>query len=239
MMFSVFFSAAAPCQQFFHSLPGYRYMTQKKILNSAYRFFGAGLFFLIVLLSAELAFAVDVTLSWDPNSETDLEGYGVYFNKGTPGPPYNLFGYITTGELSNPDTPMFAVTGLDKGARYYFAVTAYDTEGNESYFSNSVCANVGDVIAPCSSGGGGDSSGGGGSGGGAGCFIETVSADAARFNPGLVSLTAWGVMVAVLIFVAKRHPGRLLPYLARNALRIRPVNKAGRDAPLFIRNDRK
>ena len=125
-------------------------MNQKKILNAASRIFGAGLFFLIVLFSAGLAFAVDVTLAWDPNTETDLEGYGVYFNKGTPGPPYNLFGYITTGEISNPDNPMFAVTGLDKGARYYFAVTAYDTDGNESYFSNSVCADVGDVITPCS-----------------------------------------------------------------------------------------
>lgn len=237
-MFSAFFAAAVPCQYLSHRLPGYRYMNQKKILNAAFRLFSAGLFFLMVLLSVELASAADLTLAWDSNQESDLEGYGVYFNKGTSGPPYNLFGYITTGELTNPSNPVFTVTGLDKGARYYFAVTAYDTEGNESYFSNSVCADVGDVIAPCSSAGGGGGSGGG-SGGGAGCFIGTASADTGHFNGGLVALTALGCMVAGLILTAKGRSKRVLPFLARNALRNRPVNKAGRCEPLFIRIDNK
>ena len=219
-MFSAFFAAAVPCQHLFHFLPSYRSMNQKKILNAAFRFLGAGLFFLIVLLAAGRASAVDVTLAWDSNAESDLEGYGVYLNKGTSGPPYNLFGYVTTGELANPSSPDFTVTGLEKGARYYFAVTAYDTEGNESSFSNSVCAEVGDVIAPCSNtdvdGGGSGSSGGGGSGGGAGCFIETASIDSAPFNPCLVALTALGCMVAGLILSAKRPFTRFLPAKAKS-----------------------
>ena len=218
-MFSAFFAAAVPCQHLFHFLPSYRSMNQKKTLNAAFRFLGAGLFFLIVLLAADLASAADVTLAWDSNQESDLEGYGVYFNMGTSGPPYNLFGYITTGELTNPSNPAFTVTGLEKGARYYFAVTAYDTEGNESYFSNSVCAEVGDVIVPCSntdvgSGGSGSS---GGSGGGAGCFIETASTDSAPFNPWPVALTVLGCMVAGLILSAKRPFMRFLPAKAKPA----------------------
>ena len=239
-MFSASFAAARDCRHFLHASFEYLLMNQKKILNAASRIFGAGLFFLIVLLSTVPGYAADVTLAWDSNSESDLEGYGVYFHKGTPGPPYDLSGYVTTDEFSNPTNPTFTVTGLDKGARYYFAVTAYDTDGNESYFSNSVCADVGDVIAPCSNtdvGGGGGSSGG--SGGGAGCFIEAASTDAARFNPWLVTLTALGCMVAGLIFVAKRRPRRFLPLLARNALRNRFVNRAGRHGPFFIRIDNK
>jgi hypothetical protein len=215
-MFSAFLAAAVPCQHLFHYLPGYRSMNQKKKLNAAFRFLGAGLFFLMVLLAADLASAADVTLAWDSNQESDLEGYGVYFNKGTSGPPYNLFGYITTGELTNPSSPAFTATGLEKGARYYFAVTAYDTEGNESYFSNSVCAEVGDVIAPCSNTDVGGGDGGGGSGGGAGCFIDTASTDSAPFNPWLVALTALGCMAAGLSLSAKRPFTRFLPAKAKS-----------------------
>jgi hypothetical protein len=207
-MFSAIFAAASDCRRFSQAAFEYFPVNRKRILKVATRIFSAGLLFLIVLLSAERAYAVDVTLAWDPNNETDLEGYGVYFKKGTPGPPYDLFGYITTDELSNPDNPMSTVTGLDKGARYYFAVTAYDTEGNESYFSNSVCADVGDAIVPCPSGGGGGSSGGG-SGGGAGCFIETASADAASFSAGSFFLAALGCVVAGFCFVVKRRSGRV------------------------------
>lgn len=240
-MLSVCFAAALHWRLPFNASGKYPFMNPKKILNSAFRVFGAGLFCLIVLLSAGLAAAADVTLAWDSNNEPDLEGYGVYLKKSTPGPPYDLFGYVTTAEFSNPSNPSFNLTGLEKGARYYFAVTAYDTDGNESYFSNSVCAEVGDVIVSCSNdsggGGGGNSGGGGGSGGG--CFIETASADAARFNPWLVALTAVGCMVAGLILMVKRPSMRFLPILASNALRNRPVDKAGRGVRIINRIDSK
>lgn len=139
---------------------------------------------LALLFLAAPALSADVTLAWDPNSEADLEGYGVYFNLGASGPPYDLFGYVTLQELNDPDNPSFAITGLVKGSSYYFAVTAYDTAGNESSYSAPVCAQIGDQILPCSSssssggssGGSAPSSGGsGGGGGGGGCFIETSS----------------------------------------------------------------
>jgi hypothetical protein len=128
--------------------------------------------FLITLLwSTSVLSAVmsaDVTLAWDPNSEPDLAGYGVYLRKDTPGTSYDLAGYITLAELDNVSAPSFVVGGLDRGVRYSFAVTAYDTNGNESTFSNAVCADVGDTITPCT-----NSSGGGG--GGVGCFIRAAS----------------------------------------------------------------
>jgi hypothetical protein len=138
---------------------------------------------LVLLFLAAPALSADVTLAWDPNSEADLEGYGVYFKLGASGPPYDLFGHVTLQELNDPDNPAFAVTGLAKGSSYYFAVTAYDTAGNESGYSAPVCAQIGDQILPCTSSGGsaapigsGVASGGsGGGGGGGGCFIETAS----------------------------------------------------------------
>lgn len=125
----------------------------------------------VFLLWGSAALAAEVTLAWDPNSEEDLEGYGVYLSRGVPGPPYDLHGYVALGDFENAAAPHFTVTGLEKGTRYYFAVTAYDTEGYESYFSRPVCADVGDTIVPCPAP---PSSGGsGGGGGGGGCFLQT------------------------------------------------------------------
>lgn len=133
------------------------------------------------LLWVAPALAADVTLAWDPNTEADLEGYGVYFSRGTLGPPYDLYGYVALADLENPGAPRFTVSGLEQGSRYYFAVTAYDTEGFESYFSLPACADVGETVVPCpvppASGGSG------GGGGGGGCFLQI--ADSRPLSAGL------------------------------------------------------
>lgn len=150
------------------------------------------------------SWAADVTLVWDPNAEADLEGYGVYFSRGTVGPPYELYGYVALADLQNPGAPRFTVSGLEQGTRYYFAVTAYDTEGYESYFSNPACADVGDTVVPCpvppSSGG----SGGGGGGGGA-CFLQAAGPRplAASRNGGLLLLALF-LPVAACLWPKKR-----------------------------------
>lgn len=132
--------------------------------------------FLITLLWSTSALSADVRLAWDPNSEPDLEGYGVYFRKGTPGPPYDLAGNMALAELTNFNAPLFVVSGLEKGFKYYFAVTAYDTAGNESSFSTAVCADVGDTITPCPAASSSSvAASGGGGGGGGGCFISASS----------------------------------------------------------------
>ncbi len=179
-------------------------------LKTGWKAFSAGLFFLILAVFSSSAFAADVTLAWNPNTENDVEGYGVYFSQDDSGPPFSLFGYVALSELSDSDNPSFTVTGLETGARYYFAVTAYDTSGNESDFSSSVCADVdGDVITPCVSantGSGGESgSSGGGGGGGGGCFIESSAANAYNFAPGMDIPIVLCCMAAFLWLVGRKH----------------------------------
>jgi uncharacterized repeat protein (TIGR02543 family) len=88
--------------------------------------------FLIILLSLFLyqsAFAAQIKLAWDANTESDLAGYKVYYGtaSGSYGNPTNV-GNVTT----------YTLTGLTLGQTYYIAVTAYDTSNNESGYSNEV-----------------------------------------------------------------------------------------------------
>lgn len=96
---------------------------------------------LFCLSMASPADSAQVTLAWDPNTEADLAGYCVYFNSGTPGPPFNLFGCINLNELNDPNNPKYRLGGIKPGY-YCFAVTAFDTEGNESDFSRAACAEI-------------------------------------------------------------------------------------------------
>lgn len=194
----------------------------------------AGLLFSLLALFSSSAFAAEATLAWNPNTESDVEGYGVYLSQDDPGPPYSLFGYVALSELSDSDNPTFTVTGLETGSRYYFAVTAYDTAGNESDFSGSVCADVdGDVITPCVSSdtGGGDASGsvgGGGSssggGGGGGCFIESTAAYVDRFYLGMDVLVVLCCMTVFLWLVGKKPFARSFIFSRRQ----KPKNDSSR-----------
>lgn len=84
----------------------------------------AGLF-LYALAPVNLP-AAQVTLAWDPNSESNLAGYHIYW--GTVSRSYENKATIGT-ETSYP------ITGLQEETTYYIAVTAYDTDGNESDYS--------------------------------------------------------------------------------------------------------
>jgi Dockerin type I domain/Purple acid Phosphatase, N-terminal domain/Fibronectin type III domain len=80
--------------------------------------------------------AGDVVLQWDANTETDLAGYKVYYGtvSGSYGTPV-VIGLQTT----------YTVSGLAPGT-YYFAVTAFNTSGVQSGFSNEVSAVVSGTI---------------------------------------------------------------------------------------------
>ena len=70
-----------------------------------------------------------VIVQWSPNHESDLAGYKVYY--GTASRSYSQItpvGLNTTCQISD----------LESGNEYFFAVTAYDSAGNESQFSNEV-----------------------------------------------------------------------------------------------------
>jgi hypothetical protein len=113
-------------------------------------------------------FAYQKTFAWDANGEPDLEGYILYGRVGDPCPPYNYIDTYPEEELANPLMPMARVTDLENNTRYYFALTAYDTDGYESGYSNIIYLYNGQWgHASCSGGGGsGGVSGGGGGGGG-------------------------------------------------------------------------
>jgi hypothetical protein len=127
-----------------------------------------------------VAEAATATLGWDSNPEPDLEGYVVYRNVGSPGPPYGYSSDLPEDELANPLHPKVTLTGLQEDKEYFIALTAYNTEGVESSFSNDVCVEIVDgIVEPCASSGSiGTSTGSSGGSGGGACFISTVS-----YNP--------------------------------------------------------
>ena len=66
-----------------------------------------------------------VNLSWDPNAESDLAGYKVYYgtSSGT---------YTTTINVGNLGRYIYyAISNLSNGTPYYIAVSAYNTGGQE------------------------------------------------------------------------------------------------------------
>jgi len=84
--------------------------------------------FLAIIKSAQ-----SVSLAWDPNSETNLAGYVIYYG-------------TASGQYSNSNNVMnttnTTVAGLLNGVMYFFVVTAYDASGLESDPSNEVAYRV-------------------------------------------------------------------------------------------------
>ena len=78
------------------------------------------------------ALAAEVTLAWDPNTEPDLAGYRIYYGS-APGV------YGTTITIGMQTT--YAVTNLSPGT-WYFAITAFNTSGLESGYSNEVSTTI-------------------------------------------------------------------------------------------------
>ena len=67
-----------------------------------------------------------VTLTWTANREADLAGYNVYV--GTASGIYDAPGSsFVTGKVTS-----YTVSNLPKGQTYFFAISAYDSAGNES-----------------------------------------------------------------------------------------------------------
>ena len=142
------------------------------------------LIFSIFFCFVSPVYAVDVTMAWSPNTESDVEGYKLYYKTGLNGPPYNGVGategdapiIIWTDELYNPEQPEFTIHGLNENETYHFVLTAYDIDGYESAYSDEVSFNSGDDATY--DGGGATYDGGNATndgGGGGGCFIATAA----------------------------------------------------------------
>ena len=68
-----------------------------------------------------------VTIEWYPNGEFDLAGYTVWRGR-------DREGYDALAEISE-GTTRYTDTTVRNGETYHYAVSAYDTEGNESKLS--------------------------------------------------------------------------------------------------------
>lgn len=106
--------------------------------RSTIRYVVIGIILLLVIAGILTnANAGDVTLEWDPNTETDLAGYRIYY--GNAARPLDAtpmtFQYSAVVDVKNVTT--FKIENLADGT-WYFAATAYNTAGLESLYSNEV-----------------------------------------------------------------------------------------------------
>ena len=88
-----------------------------------------------VTLTLTASSASSATLLWSANADTDLAGYKVYRStaSGTYGAAVATLGQTVTSYVSS---------GLQTGTTYFFVITAYDSAGNESPFSNEVSKSI-------------------------------------------------------------------------------------------------
>lgn len=86
----------------------------------------------LILAGFRAGYAAEITLLWDKNTETDIEGYKVY--TGTSSKSYGTSPICQVDSNWNSCT----VSVARDGKTHYYAVKAYNTEGLESDFSNEV-----------------------------------------------------------------------------------------------------
>ncbi len=99
---------------------------------------------LIIILFAAVFFsffitpthAMSIRLSWTANTEPDLAGYRIY-RKIHPDVDYMPIYDKCLADFEDPNNPTYYDPNLDNNT-YYFVVTAYDTSGLESDYSNEV-----------------------------------------------------------------------------------------------------
>ena len=80
-----------------------------------------------------------LTVTWDPNLESDVAGYRLYYGAASGA-------YSQTLEVGASTSA--TVSGLEKGRTYYFAVTAYTIQGLESERSDEVMFQLPDNEPP-------------------------------------------------------------------------------------------
>jgi fibronectin type 3 domain-containing protein len=94
---------------------------------------------MLLLFIPTLVFGIGIRATWNANTETDLAGYKVYYGiaTGVYGAPIDV-GKVTTYDIGN----------LSESTKYFIAITAYDTSGNESLKSLEASITIPDVTPP-------------------------------------------------------------------------------------------
>ena len=82
-----------------------------------------------------------ITLTWNPSTTTNVAGYKIY--AGAASHSYNTTN--VTGTATNT-----TISGLVQGKTYYFAATTYDSDGDESVYSDEIAYTV--PVAPATLG---------------------------------------------------------------------------------------
>lgn len=88
----------------------------------------------------------NATISWNPvttytnNDPLTPTGYRIRY--GTTAGTYSTTVTVLRTALANPNAPRYTVTGLARRTRYYFVVSAYDSNNVESGLSSAVSKTI-------------------------------------------------------------------------------------------------
>jgi hypothetical protein len=88
----------------------------------------------------------EVTVYWSPLIGADVRGYNVYVSES------QASGYQPIARLYGEETDHYVATGLENGLTLYFAVDAFDFDGNTSDLSSSIDQFVHDTPRPSGTG---------------------------------------------------------------------------------------
>jgi len=104
-------------------------MNTSQPINRIWRMVLPSAVYILCAIIASNAFASQVTLAWDPSTESDVAGYRIHY--GTASGSYSV-------HIDVHSVTVYTLTGLVAERTYYFAATVYDSAGNESGYSNEV-----------------------------------------------------------------------------------------------------
>ncbi|WP_136526869.1 Ig-like domain-containing protein [Geomonas ferrireducens] len=94
---------------------------------------------ILLIVAPATSLATDVSLAWDPSPDPDLAGYRIYYQANSVAVPFQGTGaFEGNAPVDGRNSTTATISGLDPANSYYFAVTAYNSSGAESVYSNIV-----------------------------------------------------------------------------------------------------